>query len=344
MDSVAVSEQSASGGLPWREAVRKYQDPKLWRSLWQIANSLLPYLALWYLMALSLRVSLWLTLALSILASGFLVRLFIIFHDCGHGSFFKSKRANHFVGVITGILTFTPYYQWRHEHAVHHATSGNLEKRGVGDVWTLTVQEYLALPPLKRLAYRLYRHPLIMFGLGPLYMFVIAHRLVRRGASPRERNSVIATNLAVLGIAVAMSLLIGVKAYLLIQLFILLIGGGAGVWLFYVQHQFEGVYWEDSENWDFAEAALKGSSYYRLPKVLQWFTGNIGIHHIHHLSPRIPNYRLQECQDENPIFHTIQPVTLLTSLKALGMRLYDEQQRMMIGFRELRRRYGSVRA
>ncbi len=231
---------------------------------------------------------------LAILAGGFLVRIFIIFHDCGHGSFFQSRRANDILGFVTGVLTFTPYYHWRWQHALHHASSGDLDRRGMGDVWTLTLREYLEASRWKRFAYRVARNPLVLFTLGPLFLLMV-HRFCSPNAGRRERNSVHLTNLALLAVAIGLSLLFGVKAYLLLQLGVLLAAGIAGVWLFYVQHQFEGVYWERSQEWDYATAALQGSSFYKLPKVLQWFSGNIGFHHIHHLSPRIPNYHLEKC-------------------------------------------------
>jgi omega-6 fatty acid desaturase (delta-12 desaturase) len=287
-------------------------------------------------MYLSLEISYWLTLALSIPAAGFLMRVFIIFHDCCHGSFFKSRRGNNVLGAICGILTFTPYHRWRQEHSVHHATAGNLDRRGVGDVWTLTVREYLALSAWKRLEYRLFRHPLVMFGVGPFFVFVISQRFARGVSGKRERYSVYWTNLAVLGIVALISVSIGIKAFILVQLPIIMIGAGAGVWLFYVQHQFEGVYWERHASWDYEAAAIKGSSFYELPRVLQWFTGNIGFHHIHHLSPRIPNYYLERCHRENPMFQVVKPITLLSSLKSLELRLWDEEQRQLVGFGHLK--------
>jgi omega-6 fatty acid desaturase (delta-12 desaturase) len=283
-------------------------------------------------MYLSLGVSYWLTLALAVLAAGFLVRGFIILHDCGHGSFFKSQKANDILGVIIGILTFTPYYYWRHDHAVHHASAGDLDRRVVGDIWMLTVKEYLELSRWKRFAYRLYRNPLVMFGIGPIFTFLITYRFAGHTAGKRERRNVYQTNLAILAIVVLMSLTIGVEAYVLVQLPIMMIASAVGVWMFYVQHQFEGVYWERHENWDYVTAALDGSSFYKLPKVLQWFTGNIGFHHIHHLSPRIPNYSLEKCYNENAIFQEIKQTTLLSSLKSLTFRLWDEEPRKLVGF------------
>jgi acyl-lipid omega-6 desaturase (Delta-12 desaturase) len=322
--------------LPWRQAIAKYQSPHLRRSLWQLANTLIPYFILWYLMVRSLTVSYWLTLGLAVLAAGFLLRIFIFFHDCGHGSFFRSSKANDTLGIITGLLTFTPYYYWRHTHAVHHATVSDLDRRGIGDVWTMTVEEYLAAPRWRRLFYRGFRFPPITFLVGPLVIFLLVQRIPLKAGGKRERNSVYWTDLALLGIGALMAFTIGLKAYVLIQLPVLTFAGMAGVWLFYVQHQFEGTYWERHERWDFATAALVGSSYYKLPAVLQWFSGNIGFHHIHHLSPRIANYNLARCHAEGSIFRDVRPITMLTSLKALGLHLWDEEHKTMVGFSEVR--------
>ncbi len=316
----------------WRAAVAPFQTPDARRSLWQFISSLLAYVALWYLAYRALEVSYWLTLAIAVVAAGFLVRLFIIFHDCGHGSFFASKEANDVVGIITGILTFTPYYEWRHSHAVHHSSAGDLDRRGTGDVWTLTVEEYLALPPRQRLAYRIFRNPVILLLFGPLVMFLVLHRFAQKDAKPRERNSVIYTNLAVLAFIVGLSLLIGFRDFVLVQLPIIAVAASAGVWLFYIQHQFEDVYWARHAEWDYVAAGLRGSSFYKLPRILQWFTGNIGFHHIHHLSPRIPNYNLEACQASNPLFQQVRPVTLRDSLKSLRFRLWDEEHRRLVGF------------
>jgi len=287
-------------------------------------------------MYLSLAVSIWLALPLALLAGAFLVRVFIIFHDCGHGSFFPSAKANDILGFITGVITFTPYFHWRWEHAVHHATSGDLDRRGTGDVWTLTVQEYLEASRWKRFAYRLARNPIVLFGLAPFFLFFIKQRFPAAKAARRERHSVAWTNLGVVLLAVGMSWIFGLKSYLLLQLVILMVAGSAGVWLFYVQHQFEGVYWERNGEWDYSTAALKGSSFYKLPKVLQWFSGNIGFHHIHHLSPRIPNYRLEKCHRAEPLFQTVRPVTLISSLKSFTFRLWDERSGKLVGYRALR--------
>jgi len=316
----------------WRQAVAAYQSPDLRRSLWQLANSVVPYLALWYLAYRLLAVSYWLALPVQILAGGFLIRIFIIFHDCGHGSFFTSRKANDAVGFLTGVMTFTPYYDWWAEHARHHATAGDLDRRGVGDVWTMTVDEYRAAPLRRRFGYRLYRNPLVMFGLGPLYVFLIKQRFPRAQNGPRGRLSVHLTNLALVAIFGALVATIGFGRTLLVQLPILAIGGAAGIWLFYVQHQFEGVYWERRAKRDHVTVAMKGSSFYALPRILQWFSGNIGFHHIHHLSPTIPNYRLPECYREQKVFQGVDRLTLRSSLRSLRLRLYDESSRRLVGF------------
>ena len=337
MNNIGVEESKRTPEVTvWKEIVARYQKPAIGRGIWQIVNTIVPYVALWVLAYFSLRVSWWLTVPLAVLAGGFLVRIFIIFHDCGHGSFFKSRRANDILGFVTGVIAFTPYYHWRWEHSLHHSTSGDLDRRGKGDVWTLTVQEYLEASRWKRFAYRLARNPLVLFVIAPLFLFLIRERFPTAGASRRERNSVYWTNLAVLSLAAGLSWVFGIKAYLLIQLIITSVAGSAGVWLFYVQHQFEGVYWERGEEWDYTTAALQGSSFYKLPKVLQWFSGNIGFHHIHHLSPRIPNYYLEKCHKAEPLFQTVKPVTLFSSLKSFTFRLWDEQRRKLVGYRHLR--------
>jgi omega-6 fatty acid desaturase (delta-12 desaturase) len=321
----------------WKRIVSRYEKPSLSRSVWQAASTVVSYGVLWYLMHRSVAISYWITLALAILAAGFLVRLFIIFHDCGHGSFFKSRKANDTLGVITGILTFTPYYQWRHKHAIHHATSGDLDRRGTGDVWTMTVQEYLEASRWRRFAYRLTRNPVVLFGIAPLLLLGVGQRFPWRKADRRERANVLWTNLAILGMAALLTWLMGLQVYLVIQATVLMIAGSVGVWLFYVQHQFEGAYWERRDQWDYVTAAIQGSSFYKLPRVLQWFTGNIGFHHIHHLSPGIPNYNLEKCHKAEPLFQDVERVTLLSSLKSLTYRLWDEQRRKWVG-------YGHVRA
>ena len=329
----------------WKAIVLKFQEPSLPRAVWQLVNTLGPYAGLWYLMYLSLSWSYWITLPLAVLAGMFLVRIFIIFHDCGHGSFFKSRLANDIVGFITGALTLTPYYHWRWEHSIHHASAGSLDRRGTGDVWTMTVEEYLQSGRWKRFAYQLARNPFVLFGIAPVFLFVIHQRIYSSKANPREKWSVRWMNVAVLGIAVALSWAFGIgrswgfgiAAYLLIHLTIVIVGGGVGIWMFYVQHQFEDVYWEREENWDFKAAALEGSSFYKLPRILQWFSGNIGFHHIHHLSSRIPNYNLERCHDADPLFQEVKPITFFSSLKSLTYRLWDEQRGKLVGFRHARK-------
>lgn len=321
--------------MNWKKLVLKYQGASLGAAIWQLVNSVGAYLALWVLMDLALPLSYWLTGALALLAGGLLVRVFIIFHDCGHGSFFASKRANDLTGFLTGLLTFTPYVLWKREHARHHATAGDLDQRGHGDVPTMTVQEYLAAPWTTRLGYRTVRHPLFLFGLSPLLVFFGLHRFTR-SEDRRDRRSVRWTNLVLLGVCTGMVFWLGFWPYLILQVFIMGVAGSLGTWLFYVQHQFEGVHWERSDEWDFADAALKGSSFYRLPRVFQWFSGNIGFHHIHHLSPRIPNYKLEQCHKAEALFNEVPAVTLLGSFACLRYRFWDEKARRLIGFRELR--------
>ncbi len=342
----AAQRTSKQDTSAWKSLVRQYQEPSLWRAVWQLVNTLVPYAGLWYLMYLSLAYSGWITLALACLASLFLVRIFIIFHDCGHGSFFKSQRANHIVGFITGILTFTPYHHWRWEHSVHHASAGSLDRRGTGDIWTMTVEEYLKASPWKRFAYRLARNPVILFGIAPLYLFIVWHRFSVPHASKRDRWSVYWMNLALLAMAAALSSVFGITTYVLLQLTVTGVSGCLGVWMFYVQHQFEDVYWERDQDWDFTAAALQGSSFYKLPRILQWFSGNIGFHHIHHLSPRIPNYNLERCHKSTPLFQSVKPITLLSSLKSLSFHLWDEQHGRLVSFGHLKslrkQRRGSV--
>ncbi len=320
----------------WKAVVARYSRPVAWRAIWQLANTLVPYAAVWTAAYFTLQFSVALTVVLAALGGGLLIRLFIIFHDCGHGSFFKSRAANTFFGYVTGVLAFTPYHQWRWEHAIHHASAGDLDRRGVGDIWTLTVQEYLDAPRWKRLSYRLARNPIVLFLVAPLFLFLVRERLPSRKAGLRERLSVYFTNMAICGMACGLVAIFGWKAYLALQLGMMAVAGSAGVWLFYVQHQFEGVYWERGKDWNYHDAALQGSSFYKLPKILQWFSGSIGFHHIHHLSPRIPNYNLERCHYAEPLFQTVRPVTLLPSLRSLAFRLWDERERRLVGFRAAR--------
>lgn len=333
LDSQPILDKSA-----WGVLVAPYQTANTWQSVWQTVNSFIPFVLMWYAMYLSLAYSYWLTLALALPAAGFLVRIFIIQHDCGHGSFFNTRKVNDLLGSICGVLTMTPYLYWRKSHAIHHASAGSLEDRGVGDIYTMTVKEYLQQSRWGRLKYRLYRHPLILFVLAPTFLFLVLHRfaLPESKSWKRERASVYWTNLAIAVLVIGLSLIIGLKAVLLIHLPIVIVAATMGTWLFFVQHQFEDTYYANENNWDYTLAALQGSSYYQLPKVLQWFTGNIGFHHIHHLSPRIPNYRLQKCHEENPLFQQVVVLTLWTSLQSIFLSLWDEEQKKLVGFRHLK--------
>lgn len=319
----------------WRESLTTFQKSDTKKGIWQIINTVVPFLGLWILAYLSLSISIWLGIAIAVAASGFFMRLFIIFHDCCHHSFFKSRRANEIVGIITGVLTFFPYHQWKYEHSVHHATSGNLERRGTGDMWTVTVNEYRQLSLMKRVVYRVYRNPVIMFGVGPFHLFLNQYRFNRKGAGRKERVNTHVTNLALLVILTGLSFILGWKGVLLVEGPILYVAGVLGIWLFYVQHQFERSYFERPDNWDFVSAALQGSSFYHLPRVLQWLTGNIGYHHVHHLGPRIPNYRLQEAHEKTDLFRTVPSVTLVSSLRALRYRLWDEDSHQFVRFNEI---------
>jgi len=320
----------------WMEIISRYNKPDPLKSWWQIINSVGSYLILWFLMVKSLEISYWLTLLISVFAAGFLVRIFIIFHDCGHGSFFRSKRMNTVVGIITGLFVFTPYHRWHRDHHIHHQTVGNLDKRGTGDVKTLTVEEYQNLSGWQRFGYRLYRNPVFLFGIAPILLFGVLYRFTKKYMSWRERLYILLTNLALAGAIALVIWAIGWKAYLLIQLPVLYIATVHGVWLFYVQHQFRHVLWTDSGNWDYMTVALKGSSLFKLPAVLNWFTGSIGYHHIHHLSPGIPNYNLKRCHLENSIFRQIKPITFMSAFESLLLRLWDEKRGMLITFRERR--------
>ena len=320
----------------WKAIVAEYTQASTPRATWQLINTLVPYAVGWYLLHLSLSVSYWLTLLIATIMGGLVVRLFIIFHDCGHGSFFPSKRANDIVGFITGVITFTPYAHWRWEHALHHQTSGDLDRRGTGDIWTLTIQEYIESSRWRRFAYRLARNPLVLFVLAPMGLFLLYQRVPNKKAPERERRSVWLTTFSIIALGAVMSYFLGFWTYVCLQLLIVGISGAAGVWMFYVQHQFEDVYWERRDEWDYTAAAIEGSSFYKLPKILQWFTGNIGFHHIHHLSSRIPNYNLERCHHSNPLFSEVKPITMLTSLRSMSLRLWDEQQKKLVGYKRLR--------
>jgi len=323
-------------GVSWVQIVRKYNHPNPLTSWVQFSSNLFLYSLAWLLMVLSLSISYWITLALAIPAAGMLVRLFIIFHDLGHGSYFRSRKLSACLGIFLGILTFTPYYSWTRNHYIHHETVGNLDKRGIGDVWTMTADEYRKSSLWGKIVYRFYRNPLTMFGIGPLYVFLIGNRFTKKGMDRKGRIGVYLANAGLLLFSVLMSLLIGIKAFVLIQLPVIYISGILGFWLFYVQHQFNPTLWFRNNNWDYKKVALEGSSFYKLPRVLQYFTGNIGFHHIHHLSPLIPNYNLPKCHRENAIFSGIRPLRFWAALKTMTYRLWDEQTREMISFRKLK--------
>ena len=341
--TVASQPSGEAAGRPfWRDTLAPYEQPRLGRSLLDVATSALPYLAICVGMYLVLSVSVVLALVLAVPAAGFLVRTFVIFHDCTHGSLLPSKRANRIVGVVLGLLVLSPFSRWRHDHAVHHACSGDLQRRGVGDLPTLTVAEYAQRPWRARLAYRLVRSPLVMFGFGPIVAMMIGPRIATRAQRPRMRHSVIATDVALAVVVAGIWLLIGWSDFLIVWGPSALLAGSVGIWMFYVQHQFEDAYWQDSERWSYADAALRGSSYLRLPKVLQFFTGNIGLHHIHHLSAKIPNYNLQRAHDENPAFQDVPTLSLLDGLRAVRLKLYDEDRGRMVSFAQARE-HGSIR-
>ena len=309
-----------------------------------VATSAVPYLALSAAIYLTLGVSLLLTVGLTILAAGFLVRVFVVFHDCAHGSLLPSKRANTAVGTVLGLFVLSPFTRWRHDHAIHHATSGDLDRRGVGDIVTLTVREYHERPFKARAAYRLTRNPLVMFGLGPVFAMIIGPRIVARDARPRMRNSVLWTDAALGVLLVGLCALMGVADFLIVWAPAAMIAGSVGIWLFYVQHQFEDAYWQNNEDWDYAEAALRGSSYLRLPKVLQFFTGSIGLHHVHHLNARIPNYNLQAAHDSSPIFSTVPTLSVWDGFRSVRLKLWDERAGRMVTFAQARRNLATAAA
>ncbi|MEP6622455.1 MAG: fatty acid desaturase [bacterium] len=322
----------------WRAIVSRYQPSNTARAVTQIVTTLIPLATAFYLMYRSLALPYWITLVLAIPTGGLLVRTFIIMHDCAHGSFLASRRANAIIGWITGLITMTPFGQWRRDHSLHHASSGDLNRRGHGDIDTMTVREYTALPRGARLRYRAMRNPFVLFVVGPLH-FLLSNRIPPRGAdaaSRRDRASVWAANAGIATLFAAASLWIGWSAVLLVYLPPIYLAAATGIWLFYVQHQFEGTYWKQHADWDYATAAIRGSSYLRLPMVLRWFTGNIGVHHVHHLGPRIPNYALTRCHDENALFHDVTIITLTQSVRTLRLTLWDEARERLVGFKDAR--------
>ncbi len=306
------------------------------KSVMQLLNTVPPLLLFWFLAYQSLAISFWLMLPFAVIAAGFVVRTFIIFHDCTHGSFFKSRKANDVVGTLTGVLTLFAYAKWKREHAIHHASSSNLDKRGVGDIWVMTVDEYIEAPKKTRLAYRLYRNPLVMFVLGPLYLVLISSRFNRKDARQKERNNTYLINLILVVLYTAIILLIGWQSFLIVQGTTMFIAGALGIWLFYIQHTFEDSYFEEESEWDYVKAAVEGSSYYKLPKVLQWATGNIGFHHVHHLSPRVPNYNLEQAHDSTPPLHNATTINIKTSLESLKYKLYNPEKKAFVTFGDIK--------
>jgi acyl-lipid omega-6 desaturase (Delta-12 desaturase) len=321
----------------WRERLAPYAKPRVARSLLDIATSVVPYLALTALMYMLVHISVLIVLVLAVPAAGFLVRTFIVFHDCAHGSFLPNRTANRCVGIACALLVFMPFHSWRHEHAVHHATAGDLDHRGMGDIETLTVAEYRSLDWPQRLVYRLMRNPLVMLGMGPFWALVLEPRLVPPWARRRFWRTIVATDIALVAAIGTLCVLFGWQTVVLVQAPAAMLAGAVGIWLFYVQHQFEGVYWKRHDSWSYADSALRGSSYLKLPKILQFFTGNIGLHHVHHLSARIPNYNLQRAHDDNPVFHDVPTLSLWDGIRTLRLKLYDEQRGRLVGFSAARR-------
>lgn len=328
----------AKAARAWAQILSRYRQPSSSRSIFEIAVTVVPLVALWALAWATLDIGYWLALPLAFAAGAFMVRLFAIQHDCGHGAFFRQRSVNDWIGRFASVLTLTPYDVWRRTHATHHASTGNLDRRGLGDVDTLTVEEYRARSMWGRLRYRLYRHPLVMFGLGPAYLFIVQHRLpvglMRDGWRPWI--STMTNNLAIVVFAGLLIWLVGIEAFLLIHLPVLLLSASVGVWLFFVQHQFEHTKWDNDPDWNLHEAALHGSSHYDLPAFLRWFTANIGIHHVHHLSSRIPYYRLPHVLRDHPELRDVGRLTLVQSFRCVRLVLWDERLRRLVSFREAR--------
>lgn len=320
------------------KAVQPYAKSNNTKSIFQMVNTIIPLLVLWVLAYIVVDYSIWGAIGISLIASFFAVRTFIIFHDCTHGSFFKNKKLNATVGTITGILTMFGYSKWRHEHLIHHASSSNLDQRGVGDIWMMTIEEYVAASKIQKIIYRLYRNPIVMFGLGPLYLILIANRKNRKGARRNERlNTYLINMILVVGYGTIIYFL-GLTAFLAVSALSMYVAAMLGIWLFYIQHTFEDSYFEEKDQWNYVKAAVDGSSYYKLPVVLQWLTGNIGFHHVHHLAPRIPNYELEHAHDQTPPLQHATTITLKLSLASLKYKLYDTEKYDFITFKQLPKR------
>jgi omega-6 fatty acid desaturase (delta-12 desaturase) len=333
-DKRLTREKSGPKWPAWHSSLSDYRKPTTVIAVWQLLNTFLPYCGLWILMVLSIQheYPYAITLSLSLIAALFLVRLFILFHDCVHGSLFPNKTANTFFGHALGLLAFTPFDDWRFSHLRHHTTYANLDARGFGDIWTMTRTEYEEARPLKKLPYRLYRNPVVLIGLGALFSFLLRYRLPARKSKRKERVSVLFTNLLIFLVILAASLTMGWQTYLLIQLPVIWLAGSMGIWLFYVQHQFEGGYWARKKDWDPLRAAMEGSSFYKLPGILRWFSANIGYHHVHHLNPRIPNYLIKDCSDAIPELQDKQPLSIRKSLPGIHLKLWDEEREELVGF------------
>lgn len=340
--STSTPATSGQDARSWVQVLAQYREPDHLRSAWELAASLGPFLALWALAWWALSVSYWLSLGIAILNGAFLVRVFIIQHDCGHGAFFRNRQVSDWTGRILGVLTLTPYAVWRRTHAIHHSTAGNLDRRGIGDIVTMTVAEYRKLSPFDRLVYRAYRHPLVQFGLVPTYLFILQNRVPSglMTAGWRYWISAMGTNAAIAGLLGLIYYFGGLTPILLIFLPTVLVAGSIGVWLFYVQHQFEDTRWDADGDWQLHDAALHGSSHYDLPAVLRWFTGNIGIHHVHHLYSRIPFYRLTEVLRDHAELANANRMTLSESLACARLHLWDEANRKLLSFSEERALYG----
>lgn len=329
-----------SKGRSWTAALARYRQPSHIRSIFEVAVTALPFIGLWTLTAMAVANGYWWGLLLTIPAAGFLIRLFILQHDCGHGALFARRGINDWTGRVIGIVTLTPYDYWRRTHAIHHATAGNLDKRGIGDVKTLTVREYRAMSWLGRAHYRAYRNPAVMFGLGPAWLFICQYRLplglMRAGVQPW--TSTIATNVGAAIPVAGLMWFMGAGPFLMVQLPITLMAATTGVWLFFIQHQFEETHWSEGEDWNFQDAALHGSSHYDLPLPLRWITGNIGIHHVHHLAAKVPFYRLPEVLRDHPDLRDTGRITFLQSLRCVKLVLWDESAQRLVSFQEARAR------
>lgn len=338
-----MTVSQVTSGTEIRRALQPFSKPVLWRSVVQMLNTLVPLGVLYYILGLTFKAGYWWLLPpVVVLAGAFMVRTFILFHDCTHMAFFKSPKANVVWGHIFGILSFTPYASWRLEHNKHHGTVGNLDKRGVGDIWTMTVTEYLEAGRMKRFVYRIYRNPGFLFFIAPVFLFGLINRFPTRRTRGKDHLSLLVTNVGIGVIAVGGMFWLGILGYLVLQLLTLYVAGVLGVWLFFVQHQFDDVYWEGNEAWEFTRAALSGSSFYKLPRVLDWISGSIGYHHIHHLNPQIPNYHLRRCHQtligaEAAVVDQPYTVTLLRSFRLALLHLYDDANGRLISFRMLRR-------